>query len=378
MTAALAAVPSAQIIEGFDDQAPGSWGEYTLDSVFVRNEIRSISDVIRRIDSKRYILDPDFQRDFVWPEDKQSKLIESCIMRIPLPVFYLAEAKDGRVIVVDGLQRLTTFHRYVKGHFKLKGLTEIQSDDDSHPLEGKKFSALSIDLQERILDTQLITYILDAKAPERARLDIFERVNSGVPLTRQQMRNALYTGQSTVWLKQASDSALFKLATGDSLDRKTMRDREAINRFCSFYLLGWRSYKSGDMEGFLGTGLEKMNGSTPAELSQWRTAFSESMRTNRAFFGDHAFRKSLGSLDPDGRRNVLNIALFDVCSVMFATYNKEFVEDGSAGKNVKLAFRMLLSDDRFTKAITYSTNSTQAVTTRFSLTEKVLDECFGL
>ena len=109
-------------IEGFDEPTSISWGEYGLDSVFVRNENRSISDVIRRIDNKRYIMDPDFQREFVWPEDKQSKLIESCIMRIPLPVFYLAEAKDGRIVVVDGLQRLTTFHRFVKGHFRLKGL----------------------------------------------------------------------------------------------------------------------------------------------------------------------------------------------------------------------------------------------------------------
>jgi hypothetical protein len=76
MTSAIAAVSSE--VEGFDETPVGSWGEYSLDSVFVRNEIRSISDVIRRIDSKRYILDPDFQRDFVWPEDKQSKLIESC------------------------------------------------------------------------------------------------------------------------------------------------------------------------------------------------------------------------------------------------------------------------------------------------------------
>ena len=376
MTVVLQAVPSTQMIEGLDEQAPGSWGEYTLDSVFVRNEIRSVSDVIRRIDNKRYILDPDFQRDFVWPEDKQSKLIESCVMRIPLPVFYLAEAKDGRIIVVDGLQRLTTFHRYVKGHFRLKGLTEIESDDESHPLDGKKFSALSIDLQERILDTQLITYILDAKAPERARLDIFERVNSGVPLTRQQMRNALYAGPATLFLKHASDSALFKLATGDSLDRKAMRDREAINRFCSFYMLGWTSYK-GDMEVFLGSGLEKMNELSPAELSELRTNFAESMRTNRELFGDHAFRKSLGSIDPDGRRNVLNIALFDVCSVMLAKYHKRLTQNPSAGKSVKLAFRMLLSDDRFTKAITYSTNSTQAVTTRFELTEQVLNECFS-
>ncbi|WP_315783178.1 MULTISPECIES: DUF262 domain-containing protein [unclassified Bradyrhizobium] len=374
MEPAISLMPTA--VEGFDDDRRGmSWGEYSLDSVFVRNEIRSVSDVIRRIDARRYVLDPDFQREFVWPEDKQSKLIESCIIRIPLPVFYLAEAKDGRIVVVDGLQRLTTFHRFVKGSFRLKGLANPDTQTE-HPLEGKRFSNLPVEIQERVLDTQLITYILDAKAPERARLDIFERVNSGVPLTRQQMRNALYSGPATVWLKQAADSAIFKLATGDSLDRKAMRDREAINRFCSFHLLGWSTYK-GDMETFLAHSLETMNGLNTADLSDLRSKFLESMRQNRALFGDHAFRKSISSSKPEDRRNVLNVALFDVCSVLFAKYADRLSSDQAIGARFKVAFKVLLDDDRFVKSITYSTNSTQAVTARFGMAETVLAECLS-
>jgi uncharacterized protein with ParB-like and HNH nuclease domain len=91
--------------EGVEDPFEAGWGDYPLDAVFVRTEPRTVGDVVDRIERKRYILDPDFQRDFVWQVPKQSKLIESCIMRIPLPVFYVAEAPDGRIIVVDGLQR---------------------------------------------------------------------------------------------------------------------------------------------------------------------------------------------------------------------------------------------------------------------------------
>jgi len=90
-----------------------------------------------------------------------------------------------------------------------------------------------------IEDTQLTLYILDAKAPERAKLDIFERVNSGAPLTRQQMRNCLYNGRATVWLKEVASTPVFIEATGESLDAKRMRDREAINRFCAFSIIGW-------------------------------------------------------------------------------------------------------------------------------------------
>ncbi|KKZ13994.1 MAG: hypothetical protein TQ37_02580, partial [Candidatus Synechococcus spongiarum 15L] len=96
-----------EAVEGLDSDLD-SWGDYPLDELLIRNEVRTIYEVIRRIDKGSYIMDPDFQRDFIWPTDKQSRLIESVIMRIPLPVFYLAEDEQGRMIVVDGLQRLST------------------------------------------------------------------------------------------------------------------------------------------------------------------------------------------------------------------------------------------------------------------------------
>jgi hypothetical protein len=156
-------------------------------------------------------------------------------MRIPLPVFYVAEAKDGSIIVVDGLQRLTTFARYLNDEFSLMGLDGDPELKGPSSLTGKRFSDLPLALSERVEDTQLTLYVLDAKAPERARLDIFERVNSGVPLSRQQMRNCLYNGPATHWLKAAAGRPAFLRATGRSLDPKTMRDREAINRFCAFF-----------------------------------------------------------------------------------------------------------------------------------------------
>ena len=101
-------------VEGLDPSSE-SWGDYPLDDLLIRQENRTIHDVIRRIDKSAYVMDPDFQRDFIWLDDKQSKLIESVIMRIPLPVFYLAEDAEGRMIVVDGLQRLTNVPEIHKG-----------------------------------------------------------------------------------------------------------------------------------------------------------------------------------------------------------------------------------------------------------------------
>jgi hypothetical protein len=355
--------------EGVDDPYSAGWGEYPLDAVFVRTEPRTVGEVVSRIEKGRYILDPDFQRDFVWSVPKQSKLIESCIMRIPLPVFYVAEAPDGRIIVVDGLQRLTSFSRYINNHFRLNGLG-ASDQPATHPLEGKLYRDLSITLQERVSDTPLTMYILDAKAPERARLDIFERVNSGEPLTRQQMRNALYNGPATVWLKGAAEGAPFRSATGQTLNPRTMRDREAINRFCAFKLLGWGAYTSSDMDTFLARGLVALASLPEDERVQLRRDFDDAMLLNRALFGDHAFRKSL-FYGAGYARSVINISLFEVCAVTMAGLSNLTAERQG---RIRSSVKYLLDSEAFQGFITYSTNSTQAVHGRFRAMEAAVLE----
>ena len=349
-------------LEGLQTISSDGWGDYPLDAVFVRTEPRNVKDVVERIKANRYRLNPDYQRRFLWSKKKQSKLIESCIMRIPLPAFYVAEAPDGKIIVVDGLQRLTTFVRFLENKFKLTGLSNENTETMEHTLEGKYFKDLPIGLRERVQDTGLTMYILDAKAPERARLDVFERVNSGEPLTRQQMRNALYNGTGTRWLAEAAEGEPFQKATGGTLNDRTMRDREAINRFCAFQLLGWRAYKSGDLDRFLADCLLKMNTMDKNELENLRDEFDHSMRLNYELFRNHAFRKSLVNDDPQFDRTVVNISLFDVCSVAFTKLKSRNAE-------VKQQIINLVADAEFENSITYSTNSSKAVRTRFEMME---------
>lgn len=360
-------------VEGDDDAQGSGWGEYPLDSVFVRTEQRTVSEVVKRIKNERFILNPDFQRDFVWSTDKQSRLIESCLMRIPLPVFYVAEAPDGRIIVVDGLQRLTSFFRYMNNAFSLN-LDSGGEDGVKHPLSGKKHEDLNVTLQERIEDTQLTLYILDSKAPERAKLDIFERVNSGDPLTRQQMRNCLYNGHATAWLKTASENEHFITTTGGSLDKKKMRDREAINRFLAFYLLSENKFKGGDMDYFLAVGLETFNSLSLERRNQIHERFVYSMRVNRYLFGEHAFRKSLAQ-EQFSNRSVLNIALFDVLSVILADVDSTVLQARKG--SVTLAIKHLIGTHSFAHSISYSTNSTKQVQNRFKLARKAIKEAFS-
>lgn len=347
-------VPDPEEPEGLDQQAL-NLGSFPIDSLMIRTETRSVFEVCRRIDSNQYIMDPDFQRQFVWDIDRQSKLVESALLRIPLPVFYLAETSDGKVVVVDGLQRLTTFHRYVKGQFSLRGLAFAKE------LNGSKFKNLDSALKNRLEDTPLTLYLIDSKVPDEAKYEIFERVNSGVALSRQQMRNCLYVGDATRWLGRMADQGDFLDATDRSLNRKTMRDRECINRFAGFHLRGSNNY-TGDMEDFLNSALKEMNAG--CDYNRLTKDFLKSMRINKAIFGRHAFRKSMSG---GNSRSVINVALFDIFSTVFAPWPESSVI--ACAKDIQKATKEMLHDDEFNEAISRSTNSTKNVKTRFQFVE---------
>lgn len=355
---------SIEEIEGLDNDEDESWGDYPIDTVLIRSENRTVHDILRRIEKGSFVMDPDFQRDFIWPEDKQSKLIESVMMRIPLPVMYLAEDEQGRMIVVDGLQRLTTFQRYVNNELRLKL-------PDQQELHGKRFSDLSPKLQNRIEDCNLILYIIDAKVPERARLDIFERVNGGVPLTRQQMRNCLLMGEATRFLKREASTELFLKATGQSLNAAAMRDREFVNRFCAFYLLGVQTYR-GDMDDFLAQALRYMN-AHPQELEKLSADFRNSLTNNYNVFGAHAFRKH--KIDTINR-TVINASLWDVMSTGLARYSNQLVD--ARADVLRNAFYDLISDEEFDKSITLGTSQVNRVRNRFAMVESKLQEVFNV
>lgn len=336
----------------------------SLDTLLIRHESRTIYEIVRRIRKNAYIMDPDFQRDFIWLEKKQCKLIESVLMRIPLPVFYLAEDDEGRMVVVDGLQRLSTFKRFLDNELRLS----IPGNDE---LNNKRFKDLSPKLQNRVEDCNLILYIMDAKIPEQTRLDIFERVNSGVPLTRQQMRNALYTGEATRFLKDEARTGVFLQATDRSLDQGKMHDREFVNRFCAFQLLRIEVY-GGNMDDFLAQVLKKMNGLKPRDLSRLSAEFRRGMANNYVVFGKYAFRKHQSAHD---KRAVPNASLWDVMSTGLSRYPEGTVK--SHTQELRKAFYDLMKNSGFESAITKSTNATNVVKRRFSLAEKMFEEVLG-
>ncbi len=350
-------------VEGLDDDQDTYLGHYPIDTFLIRNESRTVHDVLRRIKNGSYIMDPDFQRDFIWDINKQSKLIESVLLRIPLPVFYLAEDDEGNLIVVDGLQRLSTLNRFADNELKLKL-------PDRTDLNRKKFKDLSPKLQNRFDDFNLIVYVIDHEIDDRALLDIFDRVNSGEPLTRQQMRNCLYMGNGTKFLKDESKTDIFLDATGGSLRTDKMRDREFVNRFCAFRILDINNYK--DMDAFLRESLLEMNRLTSSSLSDLSKEFRNSLHNNYNLFDKHAFRKhSKGQKT----RGLINASLWDVMSTGLSQYPRPLVVKNA--QNLKKSFYELLQNERYNDSISRGTNNTKQVKHRFSATQQMLEEVLG-
>ena len=347
--------------EGLEDENLPDWSEYPIDTVLIRTENRTIYEMIRRIKRGQFVMNPEFQREFLWSIERQSRLIESVLMRIPLPVYYFAEDENGRLIVVDGLQRLTTFKRFLADELRLRL-------GGSSELNGKLFSDLEPKLQNRVEDCNMILYIIDAKVPEQARLDIFERVNGGVPLTRQQMRNCLYQGNATRFLKDEASTEIFLQATGWSLRTSTMRDREFVNRFCAFRLLGPEEYK-GEMDDFLARTLKMMNKLSQDELQHLSDEFRRTLTNNYFVFQKHAFRKHFKGKE---HRSVLNASLWDVMSVGLTQYSTDLAK--AKAKEIKSNFYSLMDDEKFVKSITYSPNGTVQVKHRFSVTSSMFKE----
>ena len=355
----------AEGLEGYEASPSGSLDGYPLDELAIRDERRTAEDVVRRIEQGRFVMDPDFQRGFVWDTGKQSRLIESILMRIPLPVFYVAEDAKGRLIVVDGRQRLTTLQRFLNGELKL----ELKGRSD---LDGKAISNLDVRLQNRVQDCQLLFYIIDHAVPERARLDIFERVNGGEVLTRQQMRNAIYNGPATLLLREEAESDLFREATGGSLKPGKMQDRELVNRFCSFDLLPLETYR-GDMDEWLAASLKLLNQADDVTRHGVRQRLRRGLRNNLLTFKQHAFRKlpRAGS----SRRSLINASLFDVMSTGLARYDEDLVRSRKAA--LKQALHACLQDETFQRAITYGPNTPKEVRTRFEIGHGMLQEVLG-
>lgn len=337
------------------------------EKIKVRTENRVVEQIVSRIDHAEIDLAPDFQRlRGIWNATRKSRLIESLLLRIPLPVFYVAADKNENWAVVDGLQRMATMHDFVKDKFELQSLEYLTQFDEY------KFSDLPRPMQRRINETQLLIHVIDPGTSEEVMFNIFSRINTGgVRLNGQEIRHALHKGPVRNFLRELADTESFIKATDGTVKTERMADRECALRFVAFMLDPWERYAVNDLDGFLGNAMTKVNAMTGAARADLKNQFERAMTAAHRIFGDDAFRKRYSV---DAGRSPVSKALFEAWSVQLARCSEDLIEQLVANREeVKAAFVELMNSDRaFDVAISYSTGVPQRVEKRFRAIEELI------
>lgn len=328
-----------------------------------------ISNIIDQLKYGDILLEPDFQRrPDLWNSTQQSRLIESLMIRIPLPSFYFDSTDDDKLIVVDGLQRLYAIKKFMvldlndKDRLALTGLEYLKE------YEGKKFEDLPSSIQRRIKTQSLTAYVIRPGTPDRVRTSIFTRINTGgLTLTPAEIKNSVYRGQAANLLKELAHSEEFVKATRKKIDPSRMLDCEFVNRFLAFYLLGTEQY-SGNLEDYLNEVMIRLRKEPKSTIEKCRIDFLKAMKYIANIFGEIAFRK----ITANGRYGRLNKPLYDAITVNMAKLSEKECEQLLVKKDKLLEeYDKLLKDKKFVNIITSGTAAIDNVKGRHNAIYKI-------
>lgn len=328
----------------------------------------TINLLLSRIKHEELDLQPGFQRKAgLWSETTQSRLIESILIRIPLPAFYMDATDDDRWLIVDGLQRLTTLQRFViTKELRLSGLEFLTN------LEDKNYNELPRNLQRRIDETQIIVYLIEKGSPDEVKFNIFKRINTeGLPLSGQEIRHALYQGKATELLDQLANSDEFKQAIDNGIRDTRMADRECVLRFLAFTINPYTKY-DGNFDRFLNASMADINKMSDQEIGNLKDQFRRAMVAAFEIFGKDAFRKRYKAA---ATRLPINKALFESWSVNLGHLNDGQLQWLKDGKDVlRSKFVDLMNDRDFDSAVSQSTGDSNKVRLRFGKIENLIKE----
>lgn len=231
--------------------------DMTVEALVDKYEYSLSTDVLSKKKKYNFIYVPEYQRDFTWDLDRQSKLIESIVLGLPIPFIFVAENKDSSWEIVDGSQRIRTLHAFVRNNLCLNNLQSVSS------LNGYKFDELDESRQGKILNTALRIIVLSEETTDDVKKDMFERINRGSDLLKpMEKRKGIYTGDFCTFLYNycETNEKFKKLVEIDKWLVKRQEREELLLRF--FAITDTESYAKGVREGiavFLDNYLEKKN-----------------------------------------------------------------------------------------------------------------------
>ncbi len=358
-----------------DDDGLEIEDESEISEPFDPNQIRidrrhiTLDLLLARIQHDELDLAPDFQREAgIWKPVAKSRLIESLLVRIPLPAFYVDGSDLDKWVVIDGLQRLTTLKQFVLDkELRLQGLEFLTQ------FEGKIYDDLPRSYQRRIAETQVTVYLIEKGTPPTVKFNIFKRINTGgVPLSMQEIRHALNQGKSTHLLKELASVPEFKEVIGTGVKDDRMAARELILRFFAFTLTSYKDFKGKEWDTFLDETMKAINQMPDSEIEMLKSKFKLTMQAAKLVFEEKAFRKQY---DLNHSRRPVNKALFDIWSVNLNQLTDAQISVLESRKVIlKEKFMQLMNSRDFDKAISQGTADISKVRLRFSAIERIIEE----
>lgn len=365
----------------FNESETTDINPYDPDRIKVRSDKIAVSILSKMIDNHSIDLNPDFQRNLVWNNFQKSRLIESILLRIPLPMFYFSEDNEGNLSVVDGLQRISTIKEFMDNKFPLKNLQYLNDTCNGRYYETKG--------NKKGLDTKYLKWfdltsisanIIDPSSPPKVKYDIFRRINTGGrPLNNQEIRNCLMGKGLRESLKAMSSLIEFKYATDNSIKSTRMEDQEIALRFLFFYEL-YDKYKnldeySGYMDLVLDEYTDKHIKNSNLYFEKYVHKFSNSMKNAEYLIGKkYAFRKIQNKdIRVESYKQLINKALFVCCSVLLADYDNNIIKQKNTENSLtELIATKIEKDNQLMYFLSYGTNAKANLVYTFN----VLNELF--
>lgn len=321
-------------------------GELEVFTTPIDPDVKTILD---QLDDRSLVLRPDFQRLSVWRRPRQSRLIESLLLNIPIPPCYFAEDAEGTRVVVDGQQRLRAIEEFRNGQYRLTGL-EIRDD-----LNGKRWVDLDPKDARRIVRRVLKTIVISHHSDSDIKFEIFRRLNTGgVPLTEQEIRNAIYRGPFNQLLDSlAHRNGLLQILRRSEPDNR-LRHHEVVLRYFALYA-SLENFRP-PLKRVLNKFAEASRNFSADELANMEARFDAALAATTAVFGKNSFRRYRRREDgSESYEAVISKAVYDLQMIGLVDIPLETLQARRA--DIEGAFRSLsVGNDEFIDLLSRATD----------------------
>lgn len=355
-----------------DEETPVEFWEKKQRELVLSQLDYNLATLIDLIGKDKIDLSPRYQRRHRWDAKRQSLLIESFLMNVPVPPIFLNEDNIGKYSVIDGKQRLLTIRKFLTNNLELTGL-QVFSD-----INGKTFKELPVELQDHISTrTNLRAIVILRQSDEDIKFVVFQRLNTGgVNLNAQEIRNSTYPGPLNNLILKLSEHRLYHRLLGIKQKGKSsiyqeMRDVELVLRYFTFKD-NWEKY-SGSIKRTMDRYMSRNQYLEAKEVDLLRMEFVDTLEKIEIVLGGSAFRRWIP--EKNQWRAYVVAAIYDAEMFSFREFSKEDLEKYKTKIVVNL--KRLFGDDDFVKSIQAATNTPSYFKYRIAAVRTAIKKAIG-